>query len=216
MDHCTNCENLTYYHIMECSMLNLSILPYWNIYILNETFMNTHLLINASNLFEALRLRIYSYLKLTHDPYMSRGNIFFLKKRICNWVFFRMFKNILLFQDWTGPRCICHLNCCRLVDWWPVRNGSGKNIWPGRHGWPIRYLVISALYRILIYWLYDTYRIIHFSYMMLQTIHFCLNLCYFGHSNSHEICGHIKFCGLKLGKMYRISLYVYHDMYHIA
>ncbi len=27
----------------------------------------------------------------------------------------------------------------------------------------------------------DTYRIIHFSYTILQTIHFCLNLGYFGH-----------------------------------
>ncbi len=43
----------------------------------------------------------------------------------------------------------------------------------------------SVLYRdisvVLILWLYDIYRIIHFSYTILQTIHLCLTLAYFGH-----------------------------------
>ncbi len=34
---------------------------------------------------------------------------------------------------------------------------------------------------VLILWLYDIYRILHFSYTILQMIHFCLNLGYFGH-----------------------------------
>ncbi len=43
----------------------------------------------------------------------------------------------------------------------------------------------SVLYHdisiVSILWLYDTYCIINFSYTILQTIHFCLNLGYFGH-----------------------------------
>ncbi len=51
-----------------------------------------------------------------------------------------------------------------------------------------------------ILWIYDTYRIIHFSYTILQTIHFCLTLRYFGHYNSDipkKFVKHIKFFGYK-------------------
>ncbi len=60
-------------------------------------------------------------------------------------------------------------------------------------------LVVSIL------WLYDTYCIIHFSYTILQTIHFSLNLGYFGHSNlqiSVKFVDISSFFGLKPDKMY--------------
>ncbi len=54
---------------------------------------------------------------------------------------------------------------------------TGENFYINYKG-SISYHNISV---VSILWLYDTYRIIHFSYTILQTIHFCLNLCYFGH-----------------------------------
>ncbi len=53
-----------------------------------------------------------------------------------------------------------------------------------------------------ILWLYDTYRIIHFSYMILQMVHF--------YPSSHEICGYIKFFGSKT----RQNVLLIHIEYH--
>ncbi len=64
-----------------------------------------------------------------------------------------------------------------------------------------------------IFWLNDTYHIIHFSYTILQTIHFCLNLGYFWllkFTNFWEICGYIKFFGSKT----RQNVLLIHDEYH--
>ncbi len=68
--------------------------------------------------------------------------------------------------------------------------------------------------------LYDTYPIIHFSHMILKTIHFCLHLLFWSlkFPNFHEICGHNKFFLSKTTQnvSYRISRHGYHDIYHIA
>ncbi len=59
---------------------------------------------------------------------------------------------------------------------------------------------------VLILWLYDTYHLIHFSYTILQTLHFCLNLGYFGHSNFQipmKFVDISSYLCLKPDKMYR-------------
>ncbi len=71
------------------------------------------------------------------------------------------------------------------------------------------YIKGSVLYRdisiVSILWLYNTYRIIHFSYTILQMIHFSLNLGYFGHLSTKipmKFVNIPSFLGLKPDKMY--------------
>ncbi len=86
----------------------------------------------------------------------------------------------------------------------PCRSQWGCIVsWPyPKHGTCTSNCVLSPILVVSILWLYDTYCIIHFSYTILQMIHFYLFRIFWSlkYPNPCEICGYIKFFWSKTRK----------------